>query len=65
MGHPSPSPPLEALLTVPQVAASLQMSPRTVYRLIKSHRLPGTYIGRTVRVKQTDLKRFLTQGVSS
>jgi excisionase family DNA binding protein len=40
----------EHLLTVGQVAERLQISPRTVWRLIHDGRLPAVRIGRAVRL---------------
>lgn len=40
----------EHLLTVGQVAERLQVSPRTVWRLIHDGRLPAVRIGRAVRL---------------
>jgi excisionase family DNA binding protein len=41
----------ERLLTVGQVAERLQVSPRTVWRLIHDGRLPAVRIGRAVRLR--------------
>jgi excisionase family DNA binding protein len=48
-----------ALLTAPQVATSLQVSLRTIRRLIRSGALPVVRIGRTLRVRGADLEAFL------
>jgi excisionase family DNA binding protein len=48
-----------ALLTAPQVATSLQVSLRTVRRLIRSGSLPVVRIGRILRVRGADLEAFL------
>jgi excisionase family DNA binding protein len=42
--------PQERLLIVRQVAEQLQISPRTVWRLIEDGRIPVVRIGRSVRV---------------
>jgi excisionase family DNA binding protein len=42
--------PQERLLLVTQVADRLQVSPRTVWRLIEDGRIPVIRIGRSVRV---------------
>lgn len=63
MGHPS-SPPLETLLTVPQVAAYANVSPRTVQRLIKTQKLACIRIGRSVRIRQADANQLVTEGVN-
>lgn len=48
-------PALPALLTIEQVAAWLQVSPRTVRRL----RIPCVRVGRLVRYQASDIARFL------
>ena len=48
------------LLTVAQVASELNISVRTVRRLIASGSLPVHRIGRSVRVSPSSLSAFLT-----
>ena len=45
--------------TVPEVAAYLQISARTIYRLIDDGELPVHRIGRSVRISVSDLEQFV------
>jgi excisionase family DNA binding protein len=47
------------LLTIPQAAAWLQISTRTVRRLIDAKTLPVLRIGRSVRILPEDLAALL------
>ena len=47
------------LLTVEQAADLLAVSSRTVYRMIEAGELPATRIGKTVRIQQAAIERFL------
>jgi len=49
---------LPRLLTLPEVAAFLSVSPKTVRRLI-GRELPCVRLGRVVRFRQADLLRFV------
>lgn len=51
------------LLTVNEVAAELAVVPPTVYRLIWKGELAGVKIGRTVRVRRSDLTAFVENRV--
>ncbi|MDG2263210.1 MAG: helix-turn-helix domain-containing protein [Actinomycetota bacterium] len=51
--------PAPRYLTPNDVAADLQVSSMTVYRLIHSGDLPAVRIGRSFRVATTDLNTFL------
>lgn len=46
-------------LTVSEVAALLRVSNMTVYRLINSGELPAVRIGRSFRLREDDLDRYL------
>jgi excisionase family DNA binding protein len=46
------------LLTVKQVAERLNLSERTVWRLIRDRLLKVKRIGRTVRISESDLNDF-------
>lgn len=46
-------------LTVAEVAGELRVSTMTVYRLIKAEQLPATRIGKSLRIRETDVDRFL------
>jgi excisionase family DNA binding protein len=50
---------LEPLLSVDGVAKALQLSGRTVRRMIASGDLPVIRFGRAVRVRQLDLDAFI------
>jgi excisionase family DNA binding protein len=47
------------LLTVGQVAKKLQVVKMTVYRYIKTGRLPAYKTGKEYRVKESSLEEFL------
>jgi excisionase family DNA binding protein len=49
-------------LTAAEVAAVMRVSTMTVYRLIKAGSLPAVRVGRSYRVAEDDLDRFLAQG---
>ena len=46
-------------LTVAEVADELRVSTMTVYRLIKSEQLPATRVGKSLRIQEDDVERFL------
>jgi excisionase family DNA binding protein len=46
-------------LTVAEVAAVLRVSTMTVYRLINAGQLPAVRIGRSFRLREDDLERYL------
>ncbi len=49
-------------LTAAEVAAAMRVSTMTVYRLIKAGSLPAVRVGRSYRVAEDDLDRFLARG---
>jgi excisionase family DNA binding protein len=51
------------LLTVAEVADALRVSSMTIYRLIKTGDLPAVRVGKSFRIRETDLKDYLTAGV--
>lgn len=51
-------------LTVGEVAAMLRVSPMTVYRRINAGELPAVRIGRSFRVREEDLDRYLVERVT-
>jgi len=55
---PSPSS-VERLLTVPEVAQKLNLSTRTVWRLIDDGRLSCVRIGRSVRIEPQALRSLV------
>ena len=46
-------------LTVQEVAGMLRVSSMTVYRLIKAGELPAVRVGRSFRVRDEDVDRYL------
>ena len=46
-------------LTVGEVARTLRVSTMTVYRLINAGQLPAVRIGRSFRLREEDLDRYL------
>lgn len=59
MVSPMPSKETPKLLTVPAVAARLQVNPATVRRWIGDGRLPALRVGRDYRVEPADLDELL------
>jgi excisionase family DNA binding protein len=53
---------LERLLKVAQAAAILNVSERTVRRLIASGTIRGIWIGRSVRLRPRDIERWIPGG---
>jgi excisionase family DNA binding protein len=49
----------QAFLTTEEVLAYLRITPRTIYRLIRSGELPALRIGRQWRFRQSDLDAWL------
>jgi excisionase family DNA binding protein len=58
MSEPQPFVP-GGLLTVAEVAAAMRVSNMTVYRLIKTGELPAVRVGKSYRIRESDLERFL------
>jgi excisionase family DNA binding protein len=48
-------------MTVGEVAAILRVSTMTVYRLINGGQLPAVRIGRSFRVREDELDRYLDE----
>lgn len=48
-------------MTVGEVAAVLRVSNMTVYRLINAGQLPAVRIGRSFRVREEELDRYLAE----
>ncbi len=46
-------------LTVAEVAGMLRVSTMTVYRLIKAGQLPAARVGKSYRVSEEDVDRYL------
>ncbi len=48
-------------VTVAEVADQLRVSNMTVYRLVQSGQLPATRVGRSYRIREDDVDRYLAQ----
>ncbi len=48
------------LLTVSEVAADMRVSKMTVYRLIKAGQLAAIRVGKNYRIRESDVRRFLS-----
>ncbi len=48
-------------LTVAEVARSLRVSNMTVYRLVNSGQIDAVRVGRSYRIREGDLQRYLAQ----
>jgi excisionase family DNA binding protein len=48
-------------LTVSEVARQLRVSNMTVYRLINSGQLPAVRIGKSFRLREEDIDRYLAE----
>ncbi|MGH9077561.1 MAG: helix-turn-helix domain-containing protein [Acidimicrobiales bacterium] len=46
-------------VTVGEVAAALRVSNMTVYRLVQAGQLPAVRVGRSYRIREDDLDRYL------
>jgi excisionase family DNA binding protein len=51
--------PLRPLLTVPEVAELLRLSPRSVRRLIADGRLPVVRLGHAIRIRPQDVEALV------
>ena len=56
---PAATAPLRPLLTVPEVAALLRLSPRSIRRLIDDGRLPIVRLGRAIRIRPQDVEALV------
>ena len=50
---------MEPVYTVPQVAEYLQMSKTKIYQLVRKGQIPCIRIGKSVRIKESDLVAWL------
>jgi excisionase family DNA binding protein len=48
-------------VTVAEVAAQLRVSNMTVYRLIQAGDLPSVRVGRSYRIREDDVDRYLSR----
>jgi excisionase family DNA binding protein len=53
----------EKIYTIPKVAIYLKMSRSKVYNLVQGRKIPHIKIGRNVRVRETDLKKWIDKNV--
>ena len=51
----------DRLLDVPEVAAQLKVSQRTVWVLLQTHQLESVNLGRARRVRESELDRFMSE----
>lgn len=51
--------PRSRFVTVGEVADQLRVSNMTVYRLVQSGRLPAVRVGRSYRIREEDVDRYL------
>jgi excisionase family DNA binding protein len=59
--EPARVPAIGRFLTVAEIARRLRVSNMTVYRLVKSGQLPAVRVGRGIRVREDDVRRYLEQ----
>jgi excisionase family DNA binding protein len=50
---------MDTIMTVPEVAQYLKMSKSKLYYLIQRRQIPHVKIGRNVRIKDSDLAKWL------
>jgi excisionase family DNA binding protein len=50
---------VEAILTIPEVARYLKISKSKIYYLVQRREIPHVKIGRNVRIKESDLAKWL------
>jgi excisionase family DNA binding protein len=53
----------DKIFTVPEVAAFLKISRSKIYYLISRKEIPHLKIGRNVRIRQTDLQKWMDNQV--
>lgn len=46
-------------LTIAEVASTMRVSKMTVYRLVHNGELPAVRVGRSFRVRETDVNEYL------
>ncbi len=51
----------EIFYTIPEVAQTLKLSKSKVYYLVQTGKLPHIRIGKNVRIKESDLHRWIDQ----
>jgi len=50
---------MEEIFTIPEVARYLKLSKSKVYYLVQNGEIPHLKIGRNVRIRENDLKRWI------
>ncbi len=50
---------MEAILTIPEVARYLKISKSKIYYLVQRREIPHVKIGRNVRIKESELTKWL------
>ncbi len=55
----------DRILTVPQVAVYLQISKSKIYYLISRRQIPHIRLGRNVRIRESDLTRWLERSIEA
>ena len=53
----------EKIYTIPEVAAYLKMSRSKVYNLVQGRKIPYFRINRNVRIRETDLKKWIEKNI--
>lgn len=56
------TPDRDTYLTVAEVAALLRVAKMTVYRLCHANELANLRVGRSLRISEVGLRRYITQG---
>jgi excisionase family DNA binding protein len=56
-----PSESRERFATVAEVASLLRVSNMTVYRLVQAGQLPAVRVGRSYRIREEDVDRYLAR----
>jgi excisionase family DNA binding protein len=64
MTNPPKQDDIGPLLTPREVARALRVSPMTVYRLIRSRKLPALRVGNSFRIPSRALDRYLDLNVT-
>jgi len=51
----------EKVYTIPEVATYLKLSKSKVYYLVQTRKIPHLRIGRNVRIREVDLKKWMDE----
>ncbi len=52
---------LGTIMTIPEVASYLKISKAKIYYLVQRNEIPHVKIGRNVRIKESDLAKWLDE----